>query len=390
MLSRSDRSLLTHWWFTVDRKLLAAFLALVVIGVIVTPAASPAIAVRKGFNAFHFVERHAVFACAGVALMLAVSVLNDRAIRRLALVVYVAALAAMIAILIGGDEINGARRWIRLGGLSLQPSEFAKPAFAVLSGWAFAEAFRRRDVPALPIAVALYLMFAAVLAQQPDVGQTVLVTMVWGALLIVSGQPLRWVAGLAAAAAAALVSAYFVYEHVRSRVDHFLMPLPVERSQVGRALQSFLSGGFLGRGPGEGTIKQSLPDAHTDFILAVVAEEYGVVTCLLILALFLFVSIRPLLKAARDPHMVRRLQVVGLSLLLAFQALINMGVNVGLLPAKGMTLPFVSTGGSSTIAVALTAGLLLALTRRTSAPQQLGQAGDAPGLARLSIGSSRA
>ena len=366
VLSRSDRSVFTDWWFTVDRKLLAAFLALFAIGVVVTPAASPAIALRKGFTAFHFVERHVLFATVGVVVMLAVSLLRVRQIRRLALLLYVAAIAAMVAVLLGGDEINGARRWIRLGGLSLQPSEFAKPAFACLSAWAFAEAYRRRDMPALPIAIVLYLTLAAILVQQPDVGQTVLVTLVWGALLIVSGQSLFWAFGLGITGAAGLVTAYFSLGYIQARVDRFLSPVAGDRSQVGRALQSFIEGGFFGRGPGEGTIKQALPDAHTDFILAVVAEEYGVIACLLILMLFLFVTIRPLLKAARDPNMVRRLQVVGLALMIALQALINMGVNVGLLPAKGMTLPFVSAGGSSTMAVALTAGLLLALTRRKS------------------------
>lgn len=366
VLSRSDRSLFTDWWFTVDRKLLTAFLTLFAIGIVVTPAASPAIALRKGFSAFHFVERHVIFATVGVIIMLAVSLLRVRQIRRLSLALYIAAIAAMIAVLIGGEEINGARRWIRLGGVSLQPSEFAKPAFACLSAWAFAEAYRRRDMPALPIAILLYLALAAVLVQQPDVGQTVLVTLVWGALLIVSGQSLAWALGFGVAAAAGLVTAYFSLGYIQARVDRFLAPVPGDRSQVGRALQSFIEGGFFGRGPGEGTIKQALPDAHTDFILAVIAEEYGVAACLLLLMLFLFVTIRPLLKAARDPNMVRRLQVVALALLIAFQALINMGVNVGLLPAKGMTLPFISTGGSSTLAMALTAGLLLALTRRTA------------------------
>lgn len=364
--ARPERSVLTDWWFSVDRALLTAFLALFAIGVIVTPAASPAIALKKGFSAFHFVERHVVFAVAGVALMLLVSLIGPRLIRRLCLAIFVLGLSLMIWVVVQGDEINGARRWIRLGSFSLQPSEFVKPAFACLAAWALAQAQARRDMPAFPIAIALYLAVVIVLVQQPDVGQTVLITLVWGTLLVVSGQPLAWALGLAVSAGAGLVAAYFTLGYVQVRVDRFLSPVPGDKSQVGRALQSFVEGGFFGRGPGEGVIKQSLPDAHTDFILAVIAEEYGIAACLVVLMLFLFVTVRSLLKAARDPNMVTRLQVVALSLLLACQALINMGVNVALLPAKGMTLPFISTGGSSTLAVALTAGVILALTRQGS------------------------
>lgn len=364
--SRADRSLVAEWWFTVDRTLLALFLGLVAAGLVVTLAASPAVALRKGYDAFHFVGRHVVFAGAGIVVMLAVSLLSPPAIRRLAAVLLLASLIAMVGVLLWGEEINGARRWLRFGALSLQPSELAKPALAVLLAWAFARTGRDRNGDLLAVGLA-FLMYAAtviVLVQQPDVGQTVLVSLVFGALFVVSGQPLTAAAGLAVAGLAGLFAAYRSLDYVRLRVDRFLSPVPGDLSQTDRALQSFAEGGLFGRGPGEGTIKTTLPDAHTDFIFAVIAEEYGAIACLALIGVLAVVVIRPILKAAGSDDRFVRLAVTALALIIAAQSLINMGVNVGLLPAKGMTLPFISTGGSSLIAMSLTAGLILALTRR--------------------------
>jgi cell division protein FtsW len=363
-LSRADRSVLATWWFTVDRRLLAALLTLVCIGVVLSLAASPAIALKKGLPAYYFVQRQLVFAGLGVGVMLAISMVDARTARRLAAVVFAVALLAMVAIMLTGDEIKGARRWIRFAGLSLQPSEFAKPGFVVLSAWAFAEIERRRDMPGLPVAVALYLTFAGLLMLQPDVGQTLLISVVWGTLFVVSGQPLLWAAGFAAFAASGLVAAYLSLGYVHARVDKFFRPVPGDRSQTDRAAQSFIEGGFFGRGPAEGTIKTVLPDAHTDFIFAVVGEEYGAVACLGLVALFAYIVLRAMGRIIDEPDSFTRLAVTGLSVLFGLQALINMAVNVGLMPPKGMTLPFISAGGSSTLAIALGMGLVLALTRR--------------------------
>lgn len=370
-ISRTDRSHLTDWWFTVDRVLLTAVLVLAGGGLVLALAASPAVAVKKGFGAFHFVERHLVFAAVGLAVMLGVSLMRPRGIRRLSLIVFVTAAAVMIAVLLGGDEINGARRWLRLAGFSLQPSEFAKPAFVVLAAWAFGERERGVDMPALPIAFGLYLVFAALLILQPDVGQTLLVSLVFGALFVLAGLPLAWAAGLAAAGALGLWLAYVNLSYVRLRVERFLMPNADETSQTARALQSFIEGGFLGRGPGEGTIKTSLPDAHTDFIFAVVAEEYGAVACMLLVALFAAIVLRAYARTFGESDPFTRLAVAGLSLMLGLQAAINMSVNLGLLPAKGMTLPFISAGGSSLVSVFLLMGMILALTRRRPAAVRL-------------------
>jgi cell division protein FtsW len=284
-----------------------------------------------------------------------------------ALILLFVAITGLLAVHFTGREINGARRWLSLAGHSLQPSEFLKPAFVVISAWLLAEARTRPEMPALWFAIALFALVATFLVLQPDVGQTLLLSLVWGALFFVSGQPVVYAAVIVVLGLAALAGAYVTFPHVEARVDRFLDPAPGDNSQVDRALQSFTQGGFFGRGPGEGTIKTSLPDAHTDFIFAVIAEEYGAIACLAIVALFGFIVLRALYRAGREPDLSLKLAIIGLALVFGLQALINMGVNVGLLPAKGMTLPYLSAGGSSTLAISITLGMLLALTRRRAA-----------------------
>jgi cell division protein FtsW len=334
-------------------------------------AASPAVAVKKGFPPYYFVERHILFAIIGAALMGAVSIMDPKGVRRVSLVILILSFAGLLAVHFMGVELNGARRWLFLFGHSIQPSEFLKPSFVVVSAWLFAEAGRRPDMPALPIAIVLYVAIAALLVLQPDVGQTILITLAWGTLFFVSGKSLLAATAIAVCGGIGLAGAYFTLPHVQFRIDRFLNPVSGDNSQVDRAMQSFAEGGFLGRGPGEGTVKSVLPDAHTDFIFAVVAEEYGAIACLILLALFGFIVLRAIVRAAEEPEPSVRLAVVGLAILFGAQALINMGVNTGLLPAKGMTLPFISAGGSSMLAVSLTAGLLLALTRRRADPQRV-------------------
>lgn len=363
-LTRTDRSRAAEWWFEVDHVLLGTILVLIAAGLVVSLAASPVVAMKKGLGTYYFVIRHAVFAGAGFLILMAASFLTVKAVRRLSLGVLLATLAMMVAVLWLGNEINGARRWLHLAGHSIQPSELAKPAFVVIMAWLFAEAVRRPDMPALPLACTGYALFIALLIWQPDIGQSLLVSAVWSAMFVASGQPLRWAAALFGVGLTVIGAAAASLPYVRTRILRFIDPSSGDTFQTDRALQSFIDGGFFGRGPGEGTIKHMLPDAHTDFILAVVAEEYGLLACLLLLGLFAFVTFRALSQSSDDPDPFVRLAVLGLVLLLAFQTLINMGVNVGLLPAKGMTLPFISVGGSSTIATAVGMGFVLALTRR--------------------------
>lgn len=363
-LSRTDRSLLTEWWFTVDRVLLTAILILIGTGAVLSLAAGPAVAIKKGLPTFYYVERHLLVVAFGLVLMFAVSMLSPRQVRRLALMLLLVMLGLMVAVLVTGPEINGAKRWLRIAGHSFQPSEIAKPTFVVISAWLFAESGRRSDVPALLLSVVLYLGMVSLIALQPDIGQALLISLVWGGLFFLSGQPLTRLALFCLFGVSAFAGLYATFPHVRVRIARFIDPSSGDTYQTDRAIESFTEGGFFGRGPGEGTIKGILPDAHTDFPFAVIGEEYGTVACLALVALFAFLVFRALWHVWGEQDAFRRLAVTGLALLFALQAAINMGVNVGLAPAKGMTLPFISSGGSSNLAAALLAGMLLSLTRR--------------------------
>jgi cell division protein FtsW len=363
-LARDEPSVLTDWWFTVDRLLLAGILAIAGAGIVLSLAASPAIAIKRGLPTFHFVERQLAFTALATVLMLALSLLSPAGIRRVALAAGTLSLVLLILVLVTGAEINGARRWLRLGSYSLQPSEFGKPAFVVLSAWLLAEGRRRPDMPAPLLAFGLYCVFAVPLVLQPDVGQALLVSLVWCALFFLAGGPLAWLLAMLAMLAGALGAAYLTTAYVRLRVDRFFHPAPGDSIQADRARQSFVEGGLFGRGPGEGTIKSGLPDAHNDFIFAVIAEEYGVLFCLVLLGLFTLVAVRAFSRQIGEGDDFLRLSAMGLSLLFGMQALINMAVNAGLLPTKGITLPFISTGGSSMLATGVALGMLLALTRR--------------------------
>jgi cell division protein FtsW len=370
-LSRADRSLLAEWSFTIDRGLLMALMGLIVIGVVLSFAASPAVALKKGLPTYHFVERHLVFAALGTAIMLIISLFTPAGVRRLAAVLLFLAVAGMIAVLVSGTELNGAQRWLMLGSYSLQPSEFAKPAFIVIIAWLFSEAGRRRDMPALPLALMLWATLAGLLVAEPDVGQTVLISTTAGLLYLLAGLPPIGAALLVLTGSGGLWLAYENFGHVQSRLEKFFSSAPFENFQVGRAMQSFAEGGLFGRGPGEGTIKSVLPDAHTDYIFAVIGEEYGAVACVALLGVFAFIVVKALLRAADEPNGAQRLAIQGLALLFGLQSLINMGVNIGLLPPKGMTLPFISAGGSSMLALSVTGGMLLALTRWRPDPTRL-------------------
>jgi len=275
----------------------------------------------------------------------------------------VVSLALMVATLFFGAEVKGARRWIVLFGANIQPSEFLKPAFVILISWLFAESARKPDVPANTFALALLIAVVTVLVLQPDFGQTMLITLVWGALFFMAGMRLVWVAGLAVTAMVGLAGAYVLVPHVSRRFQRFFDPASGDTFQIDTAVESFVRGGWFGRGPGEGTIKRILPDSHADFVFAVAAEEFGIMLCLVILALFTFIVLRALQHAFRTEDAFTRFSVAGLAMLFGIQSAINMAVNLHLIPAKGMTLPFISYGGSSLISLAYGMGMLLALTR---------------------------
>lgn len=363
-LNRADRSLVSDWWFTIDRLMLSAIILLMLGGLVLSLAASPSVAERLNYDTYHFFYRHAAALLPALAVLFFCSIGDARAVRRAALVLFAVSIAMMVATLFFGPETKGATRWLKFGGFSLQPSELAKPAFVILSAWFLSENKRRDDMPSLHLAIATYAVFAVLLVLQPDFGQAFLATLVWSGLFFMAGLPLFWIGALAAGMLVAMVIAYFTVSHVAERIDSFLGFSDQGGYQMQRAMESFTSGGWLGKGPGEGTVKQLLPDSHSDFVFAVVAEEFGLVTCLIVAALFAFVVLRGLTRVIPETDRFIRYSVSGLLMLFGFQALINMAVNVGLLPAKGMTLPFLSYGGSSLLSMAITMGFVLGLTRR--------------------------
>ncbi|WGD54465.1 putative lipid II flippase FtsW [Bradyrhizobium sp. CB1650] len=363
MLSREERTPFSEWWWTVDKPLLGAILALMLTGVILSLAASPPVATRIGLDPFHFFSRHVMFLAPSFMVLVGVSFLSPRSIRRSALIIFAISIILIVVTLAIGPEVKGSRRWITLLGVNIQASEVAKPSFVVIAAWLFAESTKRPEMPATSMALVLLLMLVSLLVMEPDFGQTMLILMVWGALFFIAGMRMIWVFGLAGAAAAGLFSAYLFVPHVAGRIKRFMNPASGDTFQVDTAMEAFYNGGWFGLGPGEGIAKRSLPDSHTDFVFAVAAEEFGIILCLAMLALFAFVVIRALSRAYANEDMFSRFAASGLAILFGVQAAINMSVNLQLIPAKGMTLPFISYGGSSIVSLAYGVGMMLALTR---------------------------
>jgi cell division protein FtsW len=362
--SRSDNSVLGRWWWTVDRWTLFAITTLIGFGYIMMLAASPAVAERIGQSRDVFIFKQVFFLAVAGMIVVGVSLLSPRDLRRLALVGCVGALVLTAATMVIGVEIKGARRWIALPGMSVQPSEFLKPCFAVVAAWLMAEGRRSRRFPGTLIAVAIYGLILVLLKSQPDIGMLVVISAVFFAQLYINGLNLFFVViGLGGFCGAGF-AAYTFFPHVQSRIERFLNPAVGDSYQVTTALEAFGNGGLLGRGPGEGHVKDVLPDAHADFVYAVAGEEFGMLVCLAILGVFAFVVVRGLLKLLREQDYFVVLAATGLVTGFGLQAFVNMASTLHLIPTKGMTLPFISYGGSSAMAVALGMGMLLALTRR--------------------------
>ena len=362
-LSRADTSVLGRWWWTVDRWTLLAVSILIGMGYVMMLAASPAVAERIRVPRDVFIIKQVIFlALAGVTVV-GVSLLSPKGVRRLALLGCMGALALTVLTLFG-PEVKGARRWVNLPGLTLQPSEFIKPCFAVTTAWLLSEAKRIRHFPGMLIAGALFAVIALLLKSQPDMGMLAVVGAVFFVQLFIGGLNLVLVALAAGGIGAAAVAAYTFFPHVRSRVMKFVDPAAGDNFQATKALEAFGNGGLLGRGPGEGRVKDVLPDAHADFVFAVVGEEFGLVVCLVMVVLFAFIVLRGLLRLLSEQDLFVVLASCGLVTSFGLQSFINMASSLHLIPTKGMTLPFVSYGGSSVMAVALGVGMLLALTRR--------------------------
>jgi cell division protein FtsW len=364
MFSRAEKTPLAEWWWSIDRELLGALILLMTVGMVLSFAASPPVAERIGLSPWFFITRHAMFCLAALPVLVFTSMLNHRQARVMALVALAGSVILLWATLRFGTEVKGARRWISLAGQSVQPSEFVKPAFAVLSAWLFSEAMIHRNVPGRIITFLLTGIIVAALLLQPDIGQTALIVGTLAVLMFISGISWFIIFGLAGAAGALLVGAYLFFPHVSRRIDTFINPEGGGNTyQIDRALQSIMEGGWFGRGPGESMAKKLIPDAHADYVFSAAAGEFGILFCIGLVVLIGFIVLRAMFGAQRQSSLFARLAASTLAIQFAMQAGINLAVNLNLMPPKGMTLPFVSYGGTSMIAVAFGMGLMLAFTR---------------------------
>lgn len=362
--TRADTSILGQWWWTVDRWSLAAIAALMAFGALLAAASSPAVAERIGLDEFYFIKRHFMLLPIAIAMILAVSAMTPTQVRRMAVIAFLGCIVLLTATLLFGIEIKGARRWLSIAGFSLQATEFVKPMFAVVAAWLFSEAAHDPRFPGRLICTGLFATVIALVIAQPDLGQAVVITGVWMAQFFLAGLPMWLVTGLVVLGVSGLVGSYFTLSHVASRIDRFIDPKSGDTYQIERSIEAFSSGGLFGRGPGEGQVKQVLPDAHADFVFAVAGEELGLFVALFIVTLFAFIVLRGMSRAMSEQNLFIMLAVSGLLVQFGMQALINMGSSLQLIPTKGMTLPFISYGGSSLLGVALGLGMTLALTRR--------------------------
>ena len=361
---RSDQSLFTEWRRTVDWPLLLAGVGLILFGLLLSLAAGPAAASRIGYsNSFHFVERHLVFASFGTSILIVASFFRQDWVRRFAALAFLGSIVLMIAILLVGHEVKGAQRWLRIAGISIQPSEFIKPALIVLIGWLLAQRNLFPKGPWAMIALGLFGLSIAFLLLQPDIGQSALLAVGFAVTFFVAGTPWAWIALFGVGGGILAVLLYFSFDHVQRRVNAFFDPSGYDTYQIDKASEAISRGGLLGVGPGEGTVKVSLPDAHTDFIFAVLSEEFGLLAAVFLIAVFMFIVLRGILLSSRIEESYPRAAATGLFAIFGLQAAINLAVNVSLIPPKGMTLPLISYGGSSMVGIAMTLGFALALIR---------------------------
>lgn len=356
--------ILPRWWRTIDKWSVSSILLLFGIGLLLGLAASPPLAERNGLDPFYYVERQIVFGGMAFAVMFATTMMNPQMVRRLGVIGFFFAFAALIMLpALGTDFGKGAVRWYSLGFASLQPSEFLKPVFVITTAWLMAASQQIGGPPGKSMSLVLAIVVVGFLAMQPDFGQAALVLFGWGVMYFLAGAPYILIVAIALAVVAVGMVAYEHSEHFARRIDGFLTPEVDPTTQLGYATNAIREGGFFGVGVGEGQVKWSLPDAHTDFIIAVAAEEYGLFLVLVIIGLYATIVVRSFLRLIHERDPFIRLAGTGLAAMFGVQALINMGVAVRLLPAKGMTLPFVSYGGSSLIATGIAVGMLLAFTR---------------------------
>ncbi len=366
-ISRNDNSLIGRWWWNVDRWTLFSVLLLSFIGLFLVFASSPSVSERIGLDSFYFVKRHVLYIIFGLWMMLTISMLSLKNIKRFSLILFFISIVAMVFTIFTGFEIKGAKRWMSLFGLSLQPSEFLKPSFSILVAWMFSEKRLYPEFPGMIVSIFLYFISVLLLLMQPDLGMVVLISFVWFSQLFLAGLSMIWVFSAFVFGAGGLGVAYLFLPHVTKRIDQFLIGSNGDRFsdqyQITQSIESFMNGGFWGRGPGEGIIKNHLPDSHADFIFAVAGEEFGIIVCSLIVAIFVFIVLRNIYRMMSETNLFIVLAVSGLIIQFGLQAMINIMSTLSLIPTKGMTLPFISFGGSSLLSICILIGMVLGLTK---------------------------
>jgi len=362
-ITRSDRSNLALWWWTIDRYLLSSFLILMMFGILLVMASSQHLAENLNIPSHHFTIRHILYGALSVPIIIFFSILNERQTKIICILGITIIALLLLMILFEGEKIKGAQRWFFIGGLSFQPSEIGKPLYVVFNAWLLSLWVQNNQFPGWIWSIASITLISSLLLLQPDLGMTIIMMFTWGFQLFITGIPLIIIVCLIMAFPIFMVLSYQNFNHVKIRIDNFLEG---KTYQVSKSLQSFESGGFWGKGPGEGFYKKSLPDAHSDFVFAVAAEEYGALICSVIIIIYALIIIRSFYYTMHNSNLFFILAVGGLAFQLGFQSLIHMASNTDLIPTKGMTLPFLSYGGSSLLASAITAGIILSLTKRSN------------------------
>jgi cell division protein FtsW len=354
-----------RWWRIIDQQTFIALIILFALSLMLVTTASPAVANRIGLPENYFSTRQVIFLSAANLLIILFSSLDKKWIKRVSILGFLFSLLMLVMVKFYGYEVKGSTRWISIAGFSYQPSEFMKPFFAVVVGWILS--LKNKDnFPSLQICLLLYLVVAVLLVIQPDFGMLVMITAVLGIQLFVAGLPLIWIILSVLAGFVGIIGAYLLLPHVAARINKFLDPSNTENYQVTKSITAFQQGGMYGRGPGEGIVKQHIPDSHTDFIFAVAGEEFGAIICLMIICIFAFIVLRVLFRLIKEDDKFTGIAAIGIISQFGLQSVINIGVTLNLLPTKGMTLPFISYGGSSTLAISIAIGMLLGLTKRTT------------------------
>jgi cell division protein FtsW len=362
-INLDKRSKFSTWWQSVDKVLLAAILLLAAFSLITVTTASPAVASKIGLEYFYFIKKQMIYLVLGLFLMFFLSFYSINTVRRICVIGFVVCLVLLVLTLFFGYAAKGARRWLHIGGFSLQASEFAKLFFPIVTAWLFSIQNKQPSFPAFRVSLLLFGILVSLLVLQPDFGMIVIITAVWCGQLFIAGLSLTLMLIFACFALSGVFMAYTFLPHVKARIDSFLDPKSFENYQVSKSLMAFKNGGMYGVGPGEGVIKQHIPDAHTDFIFAVIGEEMGVVACSALVALFACIVIRGLYKVAKNTDFFKMLAMSGLLMQVGMQTIFNMGVTLHLFPTKGMTLPFISYGGSSVLSTSIVFGIILVLTK---------------------------